>query len=210
MIKLFSVTIVVFLCLPLTVGASYTLNGKNIEDYFGNMPKSNISLSSGTEADTAIIWFDPSHQKAMNVKWVEITLNFDNLAEKKLQRSDTWQASHIKLNSEKFIDKNGFLGQFNNAYLKIISNQFCFEQTSLMFSEKASIEAKESCSSIIRSLEFIKRPDKKSIFLQGEIDFTKKDGNFTAVGNFPALASFPGFLVAGISELNIIFDRTKF
>ncbi|AIL12608.1 hypothetical protein IM40_02230 [Candidatus Paracaedimonas acanthamoebae] len=73
-----------------------------------------------------------------------------------------------------------------------------------MFQEKASIEADDTSPSIIRSLEFIKKSGAQSILLPGEIDFTKKDGNFTGS------VEIPGLLIAGLHELVITFDKTKF
>ena len=109
----------------------------------------------------------------------------------------------ISLICGSYKDEGGLLGASITQVIKIQSNKFSFNQSSFMFQEKASIEAEDTSPSIIRSLAFTKKTGSQSILLQGEIDFTEKDGNF--MGS----TKIPGLLIAGLHALDITFDKTK-
>ena len=122
----------------------------------------------------------------------------------KLEAGDAkYIASTISIICGSYEDEGGLLGAPITQTIQIKSNKFSFNQASFMFKDKASIEAEDTSPSIIRSLALTKKTGAQSILLQGEIDFTKKDGNFTGS------TKIPGLLIAGLHALDITFDKTK-
>ncbi|MBN9344192.1 MAG: hypothetical protein BGO76_00425 [Caedibacter sp. 38-128] len=199
--RLVSLTIILNLYYSANVLASYTLNGAKLEDIFGNETRRTITASSGTDDDTAVIWFD---QKAINLRWVKVNINPDELTQMKLEAGDAkYIASTISIICGSYEDEGGLLGAPITQTIQIKSNKFSFNQASFMFKDKASIEAEDTSPSIIRSLALTKKTGAQSILLQGEIDFTKKDGNFTGS------TKIPGLLIAGLHALDITLDKTK-
>lgn len=201
MIRFISLSILAKLCFLIPALASYTINGAKLEEIIGSGPQKTLTAASGTQDDTALLWFE---NKEIILRWSKINLDPDELTDMKMDLGlGEIRAPIMSLTVGTYKDEGGLLGAPITCILRVQAHKFFFDQASWMFQDYASLEASEESPAIIRSLTFVKKAGGRSILLQGNVDFTKKDGNFTGSSDLP------GLLIAGIEKLMITFDTTK-
>jgi hypothetical protein len=110
----------------------------------------------------------------------------------------------LRMTCKSYTDMGGIVGTSITKTIALKAYEFTFRESLFVIKDSASIEAPEDSPSIIRSFGFTKKAGARSVFLQGTIDFNKKDENLAGS------ETIPGFLFSGIQELDITFDKTKF
>lgn len=191
-----------FICTsPEALQASYTVNGTDINDLF-NGPQGQITASSGNTDDTVILTFGNND---LSIRWGQLGMDAqgkNSLGSRKLEAGSGLMLCP-DIECGRFTDQYGFLGGASFDTLNIKARTLSCNQTSLSFKSKAIICGFDDSPSIIRSLSVTKAEGTNYPIVMGQVDFTRKDNNFSGT------TDFPHFAISGIGEISFILDKGK-